>query len=56
MTHWENMVYVGSFSAVDTFFFISGFLVVYVIMNMREKKMKINWIVFILHRYLRYID
>ena len=39
--------------AVDTFFFISGFLVCYSCLNMLNRRKSFPWLKFYLHRYLR---
>jgi peptidoglycan/LPS O-acetylase OafA/YrhL len=54
----ESMVIIGAFCAVDTFFFISGFLGAYTMLRKLEKAYKKTlsvgmYCVMVLHRYLR---
>ncbi|XP_044749794.1 uncharacterized protein LOC123310390 [Coccinella septempunctata] len=49
----ENYIFIGLGFAVDTFFTISGLLVVYLCMKAHEKGQSIQWGMFYLHRILR---
>jgi peptidoglycan/LPS O-acetylase OafA/YrhL len=46
----------NGFPSVDTFFILSGVLVSYLLLKELDKtKGRVNWIMFYVHRYLRYL-
>lgn len=53
MATWYNYIFIGLGFAVDTFFTISGLLVVYLFMRINEKGQSIHWGMFYVHRFLR---
>eukprot|EP00041_Stephanoeca_diplocostata_P022147 m.524885 g.524885 ORF g.524885 m.524885 type:complete len:798 (-) comp21994_c0_seq4:82-2475(-) len=50
--HASQMIYNAPY-AIDTFFFLSGFLVCYGIVNMLDRRRRFPWFRFYIHRYLR---
>ncbi|XP_075538428.1 nose resistant to fluoxetine protein 6-like [Dermacentor variabilis] len=48
---WENMIVTGGYLSVDTFFFLSGFLMCYTIAKQRAS----GWIIFLLATIRRFI-
>lgn len=52
-TKIENTVVLSANMAVDTFFTVSGLLIVYVFMLAKENNRKITLPMFYIHRYVR---
>ncbi|XP_063598104.1 nose resistant to fluoxetine protein 6-like [Penaeus indicus] len=48
-----DQTYVNATYSVDTFFFISGLLVVYGVLREQQRSGKVNWILFYVHRIIR---
>ncbi|XP_047501948.1 nose resistant to fluoxetine protein 6-like [Penaeus chinensis] len=50
-----DQTYVNATYSVDTFFFMSGLLVVYGVMREQQRSGKVNWILFYIHRIIRLV-
>ena len=56
MTSYAFQAVTNAFPSVDTFFLLSGCLVTYLTLKELDKTNgRLNWIMFYVHRYLRYI-
>ncbi|XP_044737962.1 nose resistant to fluoxetine protein 6-like [Chrysoperla carnea] len=53
LTHWWALFTVSSSVSVDSFFFLSGLLLMYGFLKSKAKKIPFNIPVFYIHRYLR---
>ena len=55
MKSYAFQAVLNGFPSVDTFFVLSGVLVAYLLLKELDKtKGRVNWIMFYVHRYLRY--
>jgi len=50
---WRHCVMTGALFAVDTFLTLSGVLLCYIFMVTMSKKGNFNFIIYVLHRYMR---